>query len=138
MTVSQLSNKGNVDPHVVRYYSRIGLLKPTRHPGNGYKLFNTVDLTRLRFIRQAKSLGFTLDDISQILEISGDNKSPCQHVRQKLHSRIRKTQQKIEELIQLQVRMEHALEVWGKMADGLPGDDSICHLIESVGRSNAA
>lgn len=132
MTVSQLSNKGEVHPHVVRYYSRIGLLNPRRHPGNGYKLFSSSDLTRLSFIRQAKSLGFTLDEINQILETSARQHSPCRQVREILSTRIRENNEKIQELLQLQARMEQALSEWKQMADRIPVGDSICHLVESV------
>ena len=81
MTVNQLSKRGSVAPHVIRYYSRIGLLNPARHPENGYKLFNRSDITRLRFIRQAQSLGFTLEEIAKIFEDSTHGTSPCERDR---------------------------------------------------------
>ncbi len=132
MTVSQLSSKGEVLPHVVRYYSRIGLLNPSRHPENGYKMFSSRDLMRLRFIRQAKRLGFTLDEINQILETSERQLSPCQQVREILITRIRENSEKIQELLRLQTRMDQALSKWNKMADQIPEGDSICHLVESI------
>ena len=132
MTVNQLSSKGAVLPHVVRYYSRIELLNPSRHRENGYKLFSSKDLTRLYFIRQAKSLGFTLDEINQFLEIGERQLSPCQQVREILSTRIRENHEKIQELFQLEVRMEQALSAWSQMADRIPEGDSTCHLIESV------
>lgn len=135
MTVSQLSNKGDVPPHVVRYYSRIGLLNPSRHPENGYKLFSTLDLTRLHFIRQAKSLGFTLEEINQILDLSTDQQSPCRHVRGMLRERIDENKQKMAELSRLQKRMEGALVKWETMTDRQPDGESICYLIESIGKN---
>ncbi len=133
MTVSQLSRRGKVAPHVVRYYSRIGLLSPARHPENRYKLFSPSDVARLRFIRQAQSLGFTLEEISQILEDSHRGESPCGRVRDILKQRIRETRQKLEELVRLQRRMEDALEEWEFMPDGMPDGHTVCHLIESAG-----
>lgn len=133
MTVSELSRRGKVAPHVVRYYSRIGLLSPARHPDNGYKLFSRADVSRLQFIRQAQSLGYTLDEIGQIFEESGQGKSPCHKVRDILRHRIRENRQKLEELMELQRRMEYALERWGAMPDGAPDGHSVCHLIETTG-----
>ena len=133
MTVNQLSKRGSVAPHVIRYYSRIGLLNPARHPENGYKLFNRSDITRLRFIRQAQSLGFTLEEIAKIFEDSTHGTSPCERVRDILVHRIDENRRKLQELMQLQERMEHALEQWRTMPDGLPDGHSVCHLIESAG-----
>ncbi len=133
MTVSELSRQGRVASHVVRYYSRIGLLSPARHPDNGYKLFSRSDISRLRFIRQAQSLGCTLEDIAQILDTSAQGKSPCRRVRDILQRRVGENRQQLEELVQLQNRMEDALRQWDKMPDRVPDRESVCHLIESTG-----
>jgi MerR family Zn(II)-responsive transcriptional regulator of zntA len=66
-TVSDLAKSAGVPAHVVRYYTRTGLLKPRGDRSNRYRLCTNADVTRLRFIRRAKSLGFTLGDIGQIL-----------------------------------------------------------------------
>ena len=63
ITVKALSKHSGVSEHAVRYYSRIGLLKPSRNPDNGYRLFDRTDVTRLRFIRHAQNLGFSLSEI---------------------------------------------------------------------------
>lgn len=133
MTVNQLSKQGSVAPHVIRYYSRIGLLNPARHPENGYKLFSRSDITRLRFIRQAQSLGFTLEEIAKIFEDSTRGMSPCERVRDILTQRIDDNRRKLEELVRLQGRMENALEQWRTMPDGVPDGHSVCHLIEATG-----
>ncbi len=131
MTVTDLSRHSGVTAHAVRYYSRIGLLKPGRNPENGYRIFDRTDISRLRFIRQAQSLGFTLEEVSEILEESGKGHSPCPKVREILHRRIEENRRKLEELTNLQERMEHALVHWAGMPDGMPDGHSICHLIES-------
>ncbi len=132
MTVSQLSRKGGVPPHVVRYYTRIGLLDPVRHPDNGYKLFARTDISRLRFIRRAQNLGYSLDDIAQIMQESSCGRSPCRKARAILRQRIEENSRKLEELARLQRRMERALAQWETMPDYLPDGESICHLIEST------
>jgi MerR family Zn(II)-responsive transcriptional regulator of zntA len=132
MTVNQLSRRAAVAAHVIRYYSRIGLLSPARHPENGYKLFSLSDLTRLRFIRQAQTLGFTLEEIARTLEESMQGNSPCRSVREILLNHIEQNRQRLNELIHLQRRMEQALEQWKSMPDGVPNGDTVCHLIESA------
>ena len=132
MTVSELSKRGGLAPHVIRYYARIGLLEPARNPENGYKLFVASDVERLRFIRQAQNLGFTLEEISQFLAQSQDGRSPCAQVRHILQQRIEENRRKLSELLQLQQRMEQALVLWSEMPDQPSGHGRVCHLIETA------
>jgi len=131
-TVSELSKLAHATPDAVRHYVRIGLLSPSRNPDNGYKLFTDDDIKKVKFIRQAKGLGFTLNDIQTVFEHSGDGRSPCPAVRDMIRQRIDENRHKLEELIQLQQRMDEALVMWESMPDGEPNGDAICHLIESI------
>ncbi len=132
MTVNELSKSAQVTPDAIRHYVRIGLLKPRRDPGNGYKLFNSGDIKRVRFIRQAKGLGFSLNDIREIFRHESQGQSPCPVVRDIISRRIDENRVRLAELNALQHRMEEALEKWKSMPDGEPDGDEICHLIESV------
>ncbi len=132
MTVSELSRSAQVTPDAVRHYVRIGLLKPSRDPANGYKLFSSGDIRRVKFIRQAKGLGFSLNDIREIFRHETRGQSPCPVVRDIIRHRIDDNRARLAELNALQHRMEEALEKWKSMPDGEPDGDEICHLIESV------
>lgn len=131
-TVTELANRCETTPHAVRYYTRMGLLRPKRNPDNGYRLYKIAEISWLRFVRQAKSLGYTLKEIKEIMHDVDDNASPCPRVREILARRIVENRQHLEELMTLQIRMERALEQWEKMPDGVPDGHSVCHLIESV------
>lgn len=130
-TVNELASRAAAPPHVVRYYARIGLLKPRGHQQNGYRLFGKQDAQRLRFIRLAKRLGFTLGEIRQITEHADLGESPCGDVRGIIQKRIRENRAKIDAMLNLQNRMESALELWESMPDGIPDGHHVCHLIES-------
>ena len=132
MTGSVLAKRAEVPLFTVRYYTRIGLLKPSRQPSNGYKIYQPSDATRLRFIVAAKELGFTLAEISQILGEAKHGNSPCPMVREIVERRIEENKRKIEELKQLQKKMKRALADWSEMENAMPNGDSVCHLIESV------
>jgi len=60
LTVSELSKVAQITPDAIRHYVRIGLLKPSRNPDNGYRLFTNGDIKKVQFIYRAKGLGFTL------------------------------------------------------------------------------
>lgn len=131
MTVLELAKKSDVTPHAVRYYTRVGLLHPVSDPVNSYKRFGNADVKRLRFIRQAQSLGFTLKEIAQIFDERCQGKPPCPKVHEIIACRIKGNRDKLDELAQLQTRMEQVLAQWEQMPDKVPVGDTICHLIES-------
>ncbi len=131
LTVNKLSHYTGVSAHAVRYYSRIGLLKPGRNPENGYRQFDRTDIPRLRFIRHAQGLGFTLDEIADILRTAGEGNAPCGQVRELMRQRIEENRAKIQGLLALQERMERALARWEEMPDQDPDSKSVCHLIEA-------
>jgi len=131
MIVNELARNSGVPPHVVRYYARIGLLEPVRDEHNGYKLFDQRDVARIRFVRQAKRLGCTLNEIRQILRDANRGQSPCPRVRQIIQRHIEANRRRIEEATALQKRMESAIRHWETMPDGMPDGHTVCYLIES-------
>ena len=131
LTVNELALQSNAPAHVVRYYTRIGLIKPSGHQENGYRLFRPRDANRLRFIRMAKQLGFTLSEIREITRHADEGESPCEDVRRIIQRHIRENRARIDEMLKLQNRMEQALTKWQDMPDGAPDGHSVCHLIES-------
>lgn len=131
LTVNELATQSGAPAHVVRYYVRIGLLQPVATQDNGYRLFAAADASRLRFIRRAKHLGFTLNEIREITQHAAQGESPCPDVRRIIRQRIKENRIKIDEMIRLQTRMEQALAKWDTMPDGIPDGHSVCHLIES-------
>jgi len=132
MTVKELASHAGVTPDAVRYYVRIGLLHPVRNPENGYRLFAGKDIDRLQFISRAKSLGFTLTEVAEVFSDAETGNSPCPRVRSILQHRIEDNSRRIDELSALQAHMEQAARQWRDMDDGMPGEDSICRLIEAI------
>lgn len=131
MKVSELARRAEVTAETVRHYTREGLLHPTRDPANGYQLFTQTDLERLRFIQRARTLGFSVAEIGDILAHADQGDSPCPLVRDLLASRLPQIRARIHELEALAARMEQALEAWAEMPDGTPDGHSLCRLIES-------
>lgn len=135
MTANVLAKQSDVSLYTVRHYTRIGLLKPSRNLQNNYKVYHTSDAGRVRFIKAAGSLGFSLSEISSILGEAKHGNSPCPMVREIIVPRIEEHGRKIREMQRLQRKMEKALTDWSKMENSMPNGDSVCHLIESVGEN---
>jgi DNA-binding transcriptional MerR regulator len=133
MTVREIAKQSGVSPGAIRYYSRIGLLRPRRNRRNRYQQYEHSDVLSVRFIRQAKNLGYTLKEIARIIEEARKGNSPCPLVRKIIGGRIVQNRSAINEMVALQKQMEKALAKWSKMPDRLPDGQSVCHLIESTG-----
>ena len=134
MTIKKLAAEAGVPAHVARYYVRIGLIEPVSQQENGYRLFSLQAAERIRFVRMAKHLGFSLSEIGQIFSEVAADESPCADVREMLARRIEENRKKIEELTALQARMESAQSLWNWMPDGQAGDHAFCPLIAAVTR----
>ena len=132
MTATILAKQSDVSLYTVRHYTRIGLLKPSRNSSNNYKVYQPSDATRLHFIQAAKSLGFSLTEIKEILSEAKHGNSPCPLVREIIERHIEENHRKIKEMQKLQKKMESALTDWKLMDNSMPNGDSVCHLIESV------
>jgi MerR family Zn(II)-responsive transcriptional regulator of zntA len=138
ITASLLAKQANVPIFTVRYYTRIGLLKPSRDLRNGYKMYQQTDKDRLRFISAAKNLGFTLAEIEEILGQAVHGNSPCPMVRNIVERRVKENKEKIRELKRLQTRLESALNMWKTMKNSEPDGHSVCSLIESFAEAETA
>jgi MerR family transcriptional regulator, copper efflux regulator len=68
--IGQLAKRGGVGIDTVRYYERNGLLAPSTRLASGYRRYSDLELSRLRFIRRAQALGFTLREIKELLALS--------------------------------------------------------------------
>ncbi len=132
MRVKEIAQQAGVSPEIVRYYVRIGLLKPAPTDTSGYRRFSASHLNMLRFIMRAKQLGFTLAEIGEILRMAHRGKTPCPMVRDIVKRRVKDTRVDLEALRSLQARMEEALAAWKHMRNGVPDGDAICVLIESA------
>jgi DNA-binding transcriptional MerR regulator len=69
--IGQLAKRGGVGIDTVRYYERNGLLTPRTRLASGYRRYGELELSRLRFIRRAQALGFTLKEVKELLGLSG-------------------------------------------------------------------
>lgn len=68
--IGTLAKRGGVGIDTVRYYERAGLLAPADRLASGYRRYSETEVLRLRFIRRAQALGFTLKEIGELLELS--------------------------------------------------------------------
>ncbi|HMQ04362.1 MAG: MerR family transcriptional regulator [Acidobacteria bacterium] len=132
MQTAELAKQAGVTVHAVRHYADIGLLNPVRNTKNGYFIYGQNDAVTMRFIKKAKSLGYSLKEIALIIGEARKGESPCPLVRRLVDKRIVENRKKIRFLKEAQQKMERARVAWLALKDGIPNGDSVCHLIESI------
>src|SRR6266704_5758297 len=98
LTISRLARLGGVNLETVRYYERRGLLPKPPRTQSGYRQFSPETAQRLRFIKRAKELGFSLDEIGELLELRVQPKQKRGDVRSRAEAKIADIESKIETL----------------------------------------
>lgn len=131
LTLSQLADAADETVHAVRYYLREGLLVPSRVAANGYRLFDRSSHARLRFVRRAQRLGFSLSEIRSFIHDAHRGQAPCPRVRQILDARLPLIGQQLTEMMQMFERMSRATRRWRRHPDQVPSGDDVCRLIET-------
>jgi DNA-binding transcriptional MerR regulator len=129
MHVKELADELGINPDTIRYYTRIGLLKPTKDH-SGYKSYSDQERRHLRFAIRAKQLGFALADVREIIELVDTGESPCPRVRELMAKNMVATERSFREMQALRRRMHKALDAWADMPNAHPNGDMICALIE--------
>lgn len=101
-TIGQLAKEANVPTSTVRYYERVGLLRPDGRSSGNYRVYGPAALYRLRFIRAAQATGFTLDDVTALLSFRDGTTAPCHEVQTLIEERLAETEQRLADLQHVQ------------------------------------
>lgn len=131
MIVKEIARLAEVNPDTVRFYTREGLLRPQQNPRNGYYVYGSEDLRRLRFIRKGHKLGLSLDEIKVILTQTMNDGLASGDLRNLFAERLSRLEQELDELRRLRDDMRIRIEAWKHMPTGAPDGFSIQELIES-------
>ena len=70
IAIGELSRQTNCNIETIRYYERIGLLPEPRRPGGKFRRYDADDIARLRFVRRARQLGFTIDEVRALMRLA--------------------------------------------------------------------
>jgi MerR family copper efflux transcriptional regulator len=127
LTTGQLARQAGVGVETVRFYEREGLLEAPARRESGYRQFSEDEVLRLRFIRRAKDLGFSLKEIKELLSLRRDEGTTCAYVKERVEAKITDIEAKIASLRQ----MKAALAKVSKQCTGR-GPTSECPILEAL------
>lgn len=98
LKIGQLAKDVGVNIETIRYYERRNLLAPTSRLPSGYRLYNREAQRRLRFIKNAQALGFTLQEIEELLDLRVSSKARCGDVQRRAEAKLRCVDAKVRDL----------------------------------------
>jgi len=126
LAIGEVSRISGCKVETIRYYERIGLLSPPPRTAGRHRLYFRDHVKRLVFIRRARDLGFSLDEIRSLLGLSGDGAPNCEAVREITLAHARDIRRKIDDL----ERMDRALRQLAEQCDD--GAVALCPVIEAL------
>ena len=125
-SIGELARFTNTKIETIRYYERIGLLpSPGRTSGN-YRAYARAHLERLSFIRRGRDLGFSLDEIRELLRLSDDRSQPCAEVDRIARLHLTEVERKLADLAALRAELEQLI---GQCQHGTVAE---CRIIEAL------
>ncbi len=98
LTIGALAKQAGVPTSTIRYYERRGLLRPDGRSEGNYRVYGEEALDRLRFVRSAQAAGFTLSDISALLQFRDGDTAPCKEVQDLITVRLAQVVEQIDHL----------------------------------------
>lgn len=128
--IGRAAKAAGVSVQAVRYYERLGLLPTAHRTPAGYRVYGSEAVDRLRFIKQAQALGFSLDQIREILRLRYEGRSPCECVRKLLQKRLETIENQIRQLVRFRHDLRKTLERSKKLPHLPHTASAICPLIQ--------
>lgn len=127
LKISQVAERGGVNLQTIRYYEREGLLPEPPRLASGYRAFSPDAVRRVRFIKRAQELGFSLAEIRELLSIQISTKKECSEVQRLAITKIADIEEKIRTLQSMK-------RVLSELAAACPGrgSSSECPILESI------
>ena len=136
LTIGKIAAQAGVNVETVRYYERRGLLPEPPRTESGYRLYGPESVTRLRFIKRAQELGFTLHEIADLLALRVDAETTCEDVRRRAERKVAEIHHKISALQSIQTALETMIASCQR--DGPQGECPFLETIEQQAKERIA
>ena len=128
MTRGEVAEKAGVNPETLRYYERKDLIPKPRRSDGGIRLYDEHYVERLRFIRRAKELGFTLAEIKGLLDLRVNDEATCRDVKAQAEAKLDEVEAKLRDLR----RIRNALSTLSDACTQPDGPTGTCPILDAL------
>jgi DNA-binding transcriptional MerR regulator len=125
--IGDVAQRTGLSPPTIRYYESIGLLaRPTRSAA-GYRRYTDATVEELRFIKKAQALGFSLEEIGEVLTLSRAGRIPCSHVLDLARRHLAAVDERVRQLTRLREQLAAEISKWDGQRQ--PTCQGLCQII---------
>ncbi len=117
LRIGALARRAGVGVDTIRYYERRGLLRPAGRTPSRYRLYGPEAVARLRFIRRGRALGFSLDQIGELLALQVRHDAPCDEARRQAELRLADVEVRIRGLERVRTSLRELVDACAKRAE---------------------
>ncbi len=132
VTIGKLARDVGIGAGTLRYYEQLGLLPPARRTAAGYRVYGAAAAARLRFIRRAQALGFSLEEVAELLALSDNPRARARDVKRVTQAKIADITQRIDAL----ERMKQGLATLEAHCSG-HGHTGECPILAALNQADA-
>ncbi len=128
MTISKIAKEAGVGVETIRFYERKGLVDQPPKPSSGsFRVYPAETAGRIRFIRQAQELGFSLREIKELLSLRTDPTTDCADVRERAQAKLDEVKRKVAQMKGIQTALEQLIAA-------CPGQGAlqVCSIIDAI------
>ncbi len=130
LKIGEVSKQTGIAVGALRYYESLGLLRSKRGE-NSYRYYAPAAVQQVQFIKKAQALGFSLEDVGEVLNVHQQGDVPCDLMRSLLQEKIEQVEAQIREMDIFKRSLERYRDSWAS-SEAHPGPGDICPLIETV------
>lgn len=130
--IGQVAQRTGLTVDAIRFYERTGLLPRAARSAGGYRLYHDRDVADLEFIQRAQQLGFSLNEIRELVSIQHHPQEACCHVRDLIAQKLAVVRSKIEELRTLETGFAAALQQCRKALRQPSNNQDCCPVLRNI------
>ncbi|HEX6159945.1 MAG TPA: heavy metal-responsive transcriptional regulator [Thermoanaerobaculia bacterium] len=130
---AELARLCGVSADTIRHYEKVGVLPAAHRGANGYRRYSREMVDRVRLVRRALSIGFSLEELARILRQRDDGAAPCRGVRALAETKLAELERRIVEMTALREELAKVVDEWDERLDATR-DGEPARLLESISK----
>lgn len=136
LLIGEVSKRTGFPPPTIRYYEEVGLLRKPSRAESGYRSYSSKTVDELLFVKKAQALGFSLDEIAEILKLSRAGQRPCERVLAISHKHLETIETRIRDLQKFRGYLASEISKWDRQGTAVTCD-GLCQFIADAAPEGA-